>query len=279
MGKTYKLGLLGHGISFSLSPKIHLYSANILGLNCTYELFDLDAGPAESFLKRFWDEGGHGLNVTTPHKELVAKAVQSKLRSVNTLYRGQSAWETASTDGEGFARAVARTGRGLDSYTGLVILGSGGASAAILSYLQSQKAQARVHLLRRSNKKDEALSQDLAREISFYDFNVEALGDCLSQVNHSDSLLIQASSAPLKGDDLSHLLPAFESFGGDMADLVYGKPSALYEMAKKRGQTCQDGLPMLIEQARLAQELWWGESAGFDEVLAPLQAELEAKNS
>ncbi|MFK7824226.1 MAG: shikimate dehydrogenase [Oligoflexales bacterium] len=266
MSGIYHLGLLGSGISFSLSPKIHLHSAKILGLACEYKLYDIEAAAVKEFLANFWEQGGHGLNVTTPHKELVAQAVDSPLSSVNTLYRKNNAWSTASTDGEGFARSVARMGRGLETYDDLLILGSGGASMAILTYLESKAISARVHLLRRSLTRDLPLQQELSQQISFHDFTTQSLADCLKPIDGKGCLLIQASSAPLKGEDLSQLVPALNSFKGDVVDLVYGRPSALYYHAKDQGLNCQEGLPMLIEQARLAQELWWGESAGFDEI-------------
>ena len=271
MTSIYHLGLLGSGISFSLSPRIHQHSAKVLGLACDYQLYDIVGGTeVEKFLKDFWDKGGHGLNVTTPHKELVATSVSSPLSSVNTLYRGQGSWSAASTDGEGFARSVARMGRDLASYDDLVILGSGGASVAILNYLKSNNIAGKVHILRRSKSRDAALQQELPGKISFHDFTCQSLASCLRSLAGNQCLLIQASSAPLKGNDLNHLVPALDTFKGDLVDLVYGKPSALYHYAKDQGLNCQDGLPMLIEQARLAQELWWGESAGFDEIVNSL---------
>ena len=144
--------------------------------------------------------------------------------------------------------------------------GSCGASMAILAYLRAKGVTGKVHLFRRSPKKDEILQQELARELRFFDFDCASLESCLNDITHDRCLIIQASSAPIKGDDLSHLLPALKSFRGHLADLVYGKPSALLKYAQDQGLACQDGLPMLIEQARLAQELWWGESAGFEAI-------------
>lgn len=267
MANTQRLGLLGQGISFSLSPKIHLESARLLGISCEYKLYDLKAEKVGSFLKKFWNDGGLGLNVTTPHKELVAKELGASLNSVNTLYRGQVGFNTSSTDGKGFARSVARMGRELNAYANIVILGSGGASLAILNYLQASGINRNIHILRRSAQRDKVLQQELSQPISFFGFDCLSLKTCLDKVSGTPSLLIQASSAPLKGDRLDHLLPALDDFEGAFVDLVYDKPSALYHYAKDQGLNCQDGLPMLIEQARLAQELWWGKSADFNSIL------------
>ena len=65
---------------------------------------------------------------------------------------------------------------------------------------------------------------------------------------------------------------AFGAFDGIFMDLVYGKPSAIFQSLKQKGKICQDGLPMLIEQARKSQELWWGEAAPFKEIFDHLIA-------
>ena len=70
--------------------------------------------------------------------------------------------------------------------------------------------------------------------------------------------MIQAASAPANGSDMREFIAPFASFVGIFADLIYDHPSALYFDALNRGLKCQDGLAMLIEQARLSQEIWWG---------------------
>ena len=85
MGMKYKLGIVGKDIAYSLSPYIHLSFGKEADIQLTYDIFDLDASPLE-FIEKFFEEGGTGLNITKPFKEIVAERY-SPLGdvSVNTL--------------------------------------------------------------------------------------------------------------------------------------------------------------------------------------------------
>ena len=86
-----KLGILGHGISYSLSPLIHKEAMRILGISGSYEIFDRDESQVENFLSRCADSGLRGLNITTPYKETALKYctevsdVVARMGAVNTL--------------------------------------------------------------------------------------------------------------------------------------------------------------------------------------------------
>jgi shikimate 5-dehydrogenase len=74
---------------------------------------------------------------------------------------------------------------------------------------------------------------------------------------YPEALVIQASAAPKNGDDLAWLIPSFKNHHGAFSELIYQGPSALLAHTIKARIKNQDGLPMLIEQARLAQKLWF----------------------
>lgn len=253
-GSTRIMGLIGESIAYTMSPAMHNRAAAKLGINAVYLPLSLPEAKLAGFLDVMWGLGALGFNVTQPHKGAVAKLVPgSGLTSVNTLFRGDQGWSAASTDGEGFARGLARTGRELASFEEIVLLGSGGAAQAILEHLATQPQQPKLTTLRRADLQSAtALTAALAGK-------------------GEETLLIQATSAPLKGDDLSSLAPALKEFRGVVVDLVYGKPSALYFTAVAKDLVAQDGEPMLIEQARLAQKLWWGKAAAYDEMAAALR--------
>ena len=100
-------GLIGSSVEESLSPAIHEYAQAKLGLSVGYKAYSLSTDSAvESFLAEFHSQGGLGLNITAPYKQHVAMLVASDLPAVNTLVRSCDGWSGASTDAEGFARAV-----------------------------------------------------------------------------------------------------------------------------------------------------------------------------
>lgn len=272
------MGLLGADIHYTMSPRLHNRAAALLGINAAYLPLSMPESAIKSFLDVAWDLGALGFNVTTPHKAFVASIIPGcKLASVNTVFRGKNWWEAASTDGAGFALGLKRLGINISEFSDLIILGSGGVVAAILAYM-SQLALVNqlptlpmVHLLSRGRDCNDSLRSLWLQqgEIRFSDLNLKNLQNTLSMARQG--LLIQATSAPHRGDDLSELCPALKGFSGVVSDLVYARPSALFQVAKEYGLKAQDGTAMLIEQARLAQRLWWGRAAPYEELEAALK--------
>jgi len=273
-GETRLMGVIGEGISYTLSPRLHNAAATQLGVNIAYLRLDTPAAAVPALLDAAWHLGAVGFNVTTPHKGLIAGLTPGDGRSsVNTLYRGANWWEAESTDGEGFANGLMRLGRAFDSFTELVVIGAGGAVRAILSHRASLGgALPKVRVLRRNAARDDLVRAALPADadVTFADLTVEALAVAL-RGRGEGTLLIQATSAPQRGNDLVGLVPALAAFAGVVADLVYGQPSALYAAARAKGLPAQDGAAMLIEQARLSQMLWWGRAATYEDLMACLK--------
>ncbi len=268
------MGVLGEHIPYTQSPRLHNAAAAQLGFNVAYLPLPMPAAQVAPFLDVAWHLGAVGFSVTTPHKALVASLLPGGgQRSVNTLYRGKTWWEGASTDGEGFARGLARIERTLADFDEVVMLGSGGASMALLAHLAAARPDLPgLKILRRTAAHDGELRSVLApgTKVSFADLTLPALAKALKGRGPS-TLLIQGTSAPQRGDDLGGLVPALDGFGGAVVDLVYGKPSALYFSALARDLVAQDGEAMLIEQARLAQKLWWGKAASYADMALALR--------
>ena len=272
------MGLIGADIHYTMSPRIHNQAAVSLGINAAYLPLSMPESAIRAFLEVAWDFGALGFNVTTPHKAFVASIMPGcKLASVNTVFRGATWWEAASTDGAGFALGLARINCNILEFKDLIILGSGGVVAAILAYISHLALVNQlptlpiIHVLSRGRGDDASLRSLWHQhgELRFRDLTVENLQSTLSRAQQG--LLIQATSAPQRGDDLSELRPAMKGFSGVVSDLVYGRPSALFHAAMEYGLKAQDGAAMLIEQARLAQRLWWGQAAPYEELEAVLK--------
>ena len=274
-GSTKIMGLLGHNISYSLSPLIHNYSIKALDLNYVYTPFDLSPQASlEAFLATLWDLGSPGFNVTVPYKYPIGKLVANDCHSsVNTLFRGPLGWESASTDGQGFVEGVRRLGVSFSGFKDIVFLGNGGAVLGILEFLTSFFETApNIHVLRRNKTRDNHFRSAVPHgyPIGFYSFEPEELSKLIGN-RGGETLVVQATSAPSVGDPLSEFAPAMAAFSGVFVDLTYGSFSGLLAAAEHRGIPCQDGLSMLVEQARLSQKLWWGDSLGSDALHSLLQ--------
>lgn len=269
-GCTKLLGVIGKPVGHSLSPEIHNFSADFLGIDSTYVPLPYSGSHLPGLLQSLWDLGFQGLNVTVPFKEQVASLFpDSNLQSVNTLSRGTDYWQCHSTDGLGFMRSIEQWAD-TKSFDQFVILGNGGASLAVVEAWLMKHPKARVQILRRSKERDSSFLKFSKSDLSFHDFSEGALESILKS---GTSLLVQATSAPLFGNDLHSLSGAMDSLKGAFIDLLYGESvSSLLPKAKLIGADCEDGLGMLVGQALASQDLWWKESAPFDEVLNFLRA-------
>ena len=142
MSEFYKFGLLGKRLSHSFSPKIHKLLAGY-----DYGLFEVEPEGLKDFLA---EEGSAsnkiiGMNVTIPYKKSVMPLLSwisdeaKRIGSVNTLVRCTDGWHGYNTDYFGFRCMVEKTGYDMRGKQGLV-LGSGGASAAVTKALDDMSA-------------------------------------------------------------------------------------------------------------------------------------------
>lgn len=262
-GNTLLGGLIGRRISYSLSPLIYNSAIGILGYNKVYLPFDLaDESMLPGFLESMWNINAWGFNITQPYKESVSRIINSNDSSINMIYRGPSGWVGRSTDALGLDRGLGRLGKGLLDYRKIVLLGTGGAVKAILCYLKSSPTLSKIQILFRTNSIAEGLIEALQAkgvQVTQAIMNPGNLKMALGGEGQ-DCLLIQATSAPVLGESLGEYCASLETYSGSVVDLVYKTPSAILQYAISAGLPCQDGLPMLIEQARAAQEIWWGKS-------------------
>lgn len=250
MEKIY--GLLGRTLGHSWSAPIHK------ALGCEgYRLFELEPGELEGFLRR---EDVGGLNVTIPYKRDVMKYCDAldpaaeAIGSVNTLVRREGKLYGYNTDIDGFLYMLRRAEISLRGKKA-VILGSGGASLT---------AQA-------------AARQEGAREIVVVSRTGEVHYENLPERHADAEVLVNTTPVGmwprLEGQPVDlRLLPAVT----DVADVIYnpGRTNLLlqaeeldhwrrmpgYALSPPGGRSIRytGGLPMLVHQAKRAEELFFG---------------------
>lgn len=140
-GRAFLVGLIGSGVTTSLTPPLHEREADALGLRYLYRVLDLDelAVPAVAvgeLVAAARLAGYDGLNVTHPVKQLVLDHLDelspdaAAVGAVNTVVFTDGRAVGHNTDVTGFARAMTTglPGAALDT---VVLLGAGGAGAAV----------------------------------------------------------------------------------------------------------------------------------------------------
>ena len=134
-----RYAVFGNPIKHSRSPQIHAAFAAQTGQILTYRAQLVELGGFAGTARRFFDDGGLGLNVTAPFK-LEAFAFADELSgrarragAVNTLARQEDGTVYGdNTDGVGLVRDIAdNLGWGIQGRR-VLILGAGGAVRGVL---------------------------------------------------------------------------------------------------------------------------------------------------
>jgi len=227
-------GLLGKKLGHSYSPYIH----KMLG-DYEYRLYERNEHEIEDLLKStFWT----GLNVTMPYKKTVIPFLTSvsgnvkKTCSVNTIIRKANGELFGdNTDVYGFLELIRRSNISVEHKKTLV-LGSGGASAAVFAALEELGAEPIV--ISRSG------------ENNYYNID-----------RHSDAKIIVNTTPlgmyPATGDSPLDLRRFPECSG--VIDIIYNPcRTALLLQAEKLGIPYENGMYMLAAQAKRSSELFTG---------------------
>lgn len=246
--------VIGDPIAHSKSPAIHKFWLDKLGLEGEYRATRVAAADLAAFIAdRRADPSWRGCNVTIPHKIAVMDliddpgSVRASIGAMNTVLRDRAGVLTGTnTDAGGFFTPIADLPL---AGKPVAVVGTGGAAHAVLFAL-SRVGVGPVTVLARNPLKGAAL---LAR----YGLkgNVQALAVPVPPV----ALLVQTTQLGMTGQlpldiDLSPL-------PGDAVvyDIVYAPlMTPLLAAAQARRLEIVDGLEMLIGQAALAFELFFG---------------------
>lgn len=268
---TRVVALLGTPVSHSLSPVFQNAALRAAGLDAVYVALRCDAAVFPDLLRGIARAGGAG-NVTVPHKEAAALAVERHTAAVertgacNTFWlEGGEVWGD-NTDVAGFAGA-ARALLGREPRGARVLLaGAGGAARAVLCALADAGAD-QVVVLNRTPERAAALAQAFGGGGP----RLAVAGSAAELAGERFDLAVNATALGLRPDDPHPLPPDGGPELGAALDLVYAPDeTAWVRAARERGVPAADGLEMLLRQGAAAFERWWGIPAPLDAMRAAL---------
>ena len=261
--------VIGDPIAQSKSPLIHGFWLEKLGTAGSYQAHHIFAGGVGAYLDEAKaDAGWQGCNVTMPHKQEVMGHLASvddlarRVGAVNTVYR-RSADDLVgtNTDVAGFLEPLKSELENQHYFRMARILGTGGAARAIIVALADQGFT--LVVAGRNPQKARALLDELAPRgehhavhLSHFaeptDFAFDDREGCLDLVVNA-SPLGMTGNPPLQFD-WSHAPP-----GAIAYDIVYSPlETEFLKNARKAGHETIDGLSMLIGQAAIAFERFFG---------------------
>lgn len=262
--------VIGDPIAHSKSPLIHGFWLDQLGIPARYERCHVTPDKLGAYLaERRADPDWRGCNVTIPHKQAVISHLDrvdpaaAKIGAVNTIRHDADGGLTGlNSDFAGFLEPLRPLLAQRQLFRMARVIGSGGAARAIIHALAS--AGFTIAMIARDT--DKALS--LLREVdpdagpnmvasleswaAPTDFAWDDRSGCLD-------LVVNATSLGMKGQpplaiDFSHVPK-----GAVVYDIVYAPlETPLLVEAAARGHPTVDGLSMLIGQAAIAFEQFFG---------------------
>ncbi len=263
--------VIGDPIAQSKSPKIHGFWLAKLGIEAEYRAAHVrPADLADYLAERRADPDWRGCNVTMPHKQAVMplldliEAPADKIGAVNTVYAGSGGGLSGTnTDAGGFLEPLKHDLEQVHFFRMARILGTGGAARAIISGLAAHNftlvvagrdpGKARA-LLDELAPKGEHHAIDLAHFADPTDFAFDDRQGCIDLVINASSLGM-AGQPPL-AFDWSHAPPGAIAYDIVTAPL----DTAFLQGARAKGHRTIDGLSMLIGQAAVAFEKFFGEA-------------------
>lgn len=248
--------VIGDPIKQTKSPVIHGFWLEKLGLSARYQAQHILSDElGDYFAKHGDDPNWRGCNITIPHKisalDYVTDpgGIRETIGAINTVFRGNNGELIGTnTDAGGFFAPIADM-----EFSGAtaIVVGAGGAARAVLFAL-AQAGIGDIVLLARNALKAAGLLAHFGLK-----GRVQSID---ARLPHAD-LLINASPLGMTGQDPLLLDLASLPAHALVYDLVYAPlETALLKAARARGLDSVDGLDMLIGQAALAFELFFGKS-------------------
>jgi shikimate dehydrogenase len=270
MGVPYA-EVIGDPIAHSKSPLIHSFWLEKLGLIGRYRAWHVPDEPdaVQVYLAgAIGDADWLGCNVTAPHKRAALALVDrltpeaARASAVNIVTRDGAELVGHNSDGQGFLEPLRPTLARTHLFRMARIFGAGGAAQAVAHALAdcgftlvvaARDQRAATALL--AGIKGEHHAVALSHFAQPTDFRFDDRSGILDLVVNATPLGMDGRPAlPL---DWSHVPP-----GSIVYDLVYAPlETPLLREARDRGHRTIDGLGMLIGQAAVAFELFFGQPA------------------
>lgn len=252
-----KLGLIGYPLGHSMSPVIHKELLKLNGIEGSYELKEINPQDFENGLNSI--ASLDGFNVTIPHKINIIPYLDGISKraelfgAVNTVEIKNGKKIGHNTDCEGFLRAIKTAGISLDGR--VLVCGSGGVSRMFA--FESVLAGADLTIAVR--QADVTAAQEIQQEIKDK-LSKPAKVITFDEVDGEYDVLINGTPVGMYPNTQECILPKdkLKSFNA-VFDAVYNPlATKLVEYAKELGLKYSNGLPMLVWQAAVAQEIWFG---------------------
>lgn len=276
-------GVIGHPVAHSLSPLMHTTAYSLLGLECTYDAYDVSPDSLPQALKHFEDRGFSGLNVTIPNKERVLSLVQDlsdearAVGAVNTILFENGRRRGENTDVYGISKSLEPC-REMFEGGKVLLLGAGGSSRAIVYTLLTRFRPAEIVIVNRNpSRAEELVAHFLPYAKSTGLTSTPVVEATLPQLVAEARLVINGTSVGMS--PLADASPVGDHIrfqpGQFVFDLIYTPLETRFlSQAERCGARTISGLEMFLYQGARSFELWLEQPMPVDQIRPLLLTEL-----
>lgn len=263
-GSTRVFAILGNPVAHSLSPVMHNAAFRALGIPAVYVPLPCSAADMPGLIQALAHAGGGG-NVTVPHKETAAGAVDvcrelvEEVGACNTFWGENGGSVGDNTDVRGVLQAL----RELESPDGAwLIAGTGGAARATVVAARERGVSVAV------TSRDERRRREFEGWISSRGVALAPASECRVLINSTPLGLNPGDPLPIGLDAAPQAEVAL--------DLVYTPgETAWVRSIRPRVRRAADGRGMLVAQGAAAFECWFpGKHAPVEVMRAAVNAAL-----
>lgn len=241
-----QFGLIGYPLTHSFSKKYFTNKFEMEGIvDCQYELYQIQSA-SEIFTILKNNPSIEGLNVTIPHKEAIIPHLSSldgsaeEVGAVNVIKVEKDRLIGYNSDFYGFKTSLMNWTQG-KRLSSAIVLGTGGASKAILAVLKALAVETTV--VSRSAGKGRISYNELADTDQTQKAQLIVNTTPLGMYPDVDN------APPIPYDQITNNSFAF--------DLVYNPKETLFlHQARAHGAKIKNGLEMLELQAEKSWDIW-----------------------
>ena len=253
-GRPSRLVLLGSDVGSSLSPTFQRAALAAAAIPLSYDAVDVKPENLLTAIDEIRRANIAG-NVTRPHKPAfhdacdILSPIAQRVGAVNTFWVKDGSLCGDNTDVDGFDLAARELLTGKTEGVEALVLGAGGAAAAVLAAMERWPS-ARAVIVSRNRSKASRLA-------TRYSGVATIEPDAGRAAGHS-GLIVNATPVG-QHDDLFPLDPALIRRETAVMDLVYRRGETAWVRAlRANGNAVRDGMTMLLEQGALSFSRWFG---------------------
>ena len=278
-------GIIGYPLSHTLSPSMHNFIYQKLGIDVEYKKWEISPNNLKSHIEKINNENFIGANITVPYKEKIVPLLdeirnEAKFTgAVNTIVKNNNKLIGYNTDVYGIEQTLDIKLKN-DVINNAVIFGAGGAAKAAF-FVLLQLGLNNLTIVNRTK------SNALKMISKFNNVNCDQTIITLNEKSQiksaclSADLIINTTILGMKNsgyEDISPIDSTFIDSNSVIFDMVYNPTKTpLIKIALERNANIIEGLNMLVYQAIKSIELWTGIRPSFDDMYSKCKEILEGK--